>query len=129
MIFILKNFAVLVIPGQSISADKANHARTKRNLTLKELLAHLRHHNVSARKDGLLGLLEIVQTHENVLDHHLGTILESVAQAMLDEVRDFLQLLAIIIKLVIVYLYILQNIGKICQESFVRHYRATFGKY
>lgn len=42
--------AAIVLPQQSVAADKAGHAVSKKGLTLKELLQQTSHHNPKVRK-------------------------------------------------------------------------------
>ncbi|KAJ3363049.1 Testis-expressed sequence 10 protein [Allomyces javanicus] len=75
----------LVVPGQALTTDKTDVAKTRRNLTLKELLSHLRHHNAVVRKEALAGISELMDAHDTLLYQHLGTIMEALVPTMNDE--------------------------------------------
>ncbi|XP_012574851.1 uncharacterized protein [Cicer arietinum] len=46
----------IVLPEQSVAAEKAGLAVNKKGLTLKELLQQTSHHNVKVRRDALIGI-------------------------------------------------------------------------
>ncbi|KAI9175871.1 rRNA processing protein [Blastocladiella emersonii ATCC 22665] len=78
----------LVLRGQSVASDKTDVAKTKRNLTLKELLSHLKHHNTGVRRDAVRGIQEIVDEHPEELLLHLGAILDALIEKVIDDEPD-----------------------------------------
>ncbi|KAI9220142.1 hypothetical protein BC828DRAFT_133365 [Blastocladiella britannica] len=75
----------LIIPGQSIAVDKSDTIKTRRNLTLRELLSHIKHHNAGVRRDALNGIIELLEVHPMLLYLHLGSIMEALIPMVTDE--------------------------------------------
>ncbi|XP_020218662.1 uncharacterized protein LOC109801907 isoform X2 [Cajanus cajan] len=49
----------IVLPEQSVAAEKAGLAVNKKGLTLKELLQQTSHHNAKVRRDALIGIKDL----------------------------------------------------------------------
>lgn len=52
----------IILPEQSVAADKAGLAVKKKGLTLKELLQQTSHHNAKVRRDALMGTKDLFST-------------------------------------------------------------------
>ncbi|TIB79485.1 hypothetical protein E3Q23_00122, partial [Wallemia mellicola] len=85
----------VALPGQSILKDiDENEPRTKRNLTLKDLIIHMKHYSANVRKDGLLGLRELITNYPSTIQPNLSTIIDGITRIIVDEdagVRKTLQ--------------------------------------
>eukprot|EP00775_Hariotina_reticulata_P010124 gene10124-10282_t len=72
------------LPNQSVTLDKAGAAVSERNLTLKELVAQLSHHNANTRKDALTGLQQLLLSHPLEARRHTALLLEALATRVSD---------------------------------------------
>ncbi|KAI0830683.1 hypothetical protein BC628DRAFT_1313137 [Trametes gibbosa] len=76
----------IALPTQNIVTDRdAEAPTTKRRLTFDALIAHLKHYNASTRKDALLGLRELLETHPKLVNTHLTTLVNSCVRIISDE--------------------------------------------
>ncbi|KAK2461854.1 hypothetical protein APHAL10511_006317 [Amanita phalloides] len=76
----------IVLPTQSIAVEKNNGTpMTRRRLTIDDLLLHLKHHNVTTRKDAILGLRELLESHWALLELHLASLLSGLVRLISDE--------------------------------------------
>ncbi|PIL31596.1 hypothetical protein GSI_06298 [Ganoderma sinense ZZ0214-1] len=78
----------IALPTQKIAVEKDEDApSTKRKLTFDALLVHLKHYNASTRKDAVLGLRELLETHPQLTLTHLTPLINgcdaSVRKALL----------------------------------------------
>ncbi|KAH6762130.1 hypothetical protein C2S52_019563 [Perilla frutescens var. hirtella] len=83
----------IVLPEQSIAAEKADLAVSKKRLTLKELLQQTSHHNPKVRKGALIGIKDILDNHPNELKLHKLAVVEKLRERIGDDnapVRDTL---------------------------------------
>ncbi|KAL6304291.1 hypothetical protein BKA93DRAFT_733535 [Sparassis latifolia] len=76
----------ITLPTQSIVLDKdVEIPTTKRKLTFDDLIAQLRHYNSGTRRDALLGLRELLETHRELLSSHLTALVNSCVRVISDE--------------------------------------------
>ncbi|KAL8517666.1 hypothetical protein ACS0TY_015778 [Phlomoides rotata] len=75
----------IVLPEQSIAAEKAGLAVSKKGLTLKEILQQTSHHNAKVRKDALLGIKDILGTHPAELKLHKLAVIEKLRERIGDD--------------------------------------------
>ncbi|KAG8375029.1 hypothetical protein BUALT_Bualt10G0057100 [Buddleja alternifolia] len=75
----------IVLPEQSIAAEKAGLAVSRKGLTLKELLQQTSHHNAKVRKDALLGVKDIFLKHPNELKLHKLAVIEKLRERIGDD--------------------------------------------
>ncbi|EGG05882.1 uncharacterized protein MELLADRAFT_107239 [Melampsora larici-populina 98AG31] len=76
---------VIALPNQNIGAEKGEAPTTRRNLTLDDLLVHLRHYSHATRKDALIGLRELLGAHHELWRSNLGPIIHGAARLIPDE--------------------------------------------
>ncbi|KAH9825234.1 hypothetical protein DFH28DRAFT_20228 [Melampsora americana] len=76
---------VIALPNQNIGAEKGEAPTTRRNLTLNDLLVHLRHYSHTTRKDALIGLRELLGAHHELWRSNLGSIIHAAARLIPDE--------------------------------------------
>ncbi|KAJ2914864.1 hypothetical protein MD484_g5554, partial [Candolleomyces efflorescens] len=58
---------------------------TKRNLSFNDLIAHLKHYNATTRKDAILGLRELLESHWDMLEVNLTALINAVVRIIGDE--------------------------------------------
>ncbi|TIA82131.1 hypothetical protein E3P89_01275 [Wallemia ichthyophaga] len=76
----------VALPGQSILKDvDENEPHTKRNLTLKDLLVHLKHYSPNMRRDGVLGLRELITSYPSTISPNLTSIFDGITKLIVDE--------------------------------------------
>ncbi|GFP86523.1 testis-expressed sequence 10 protein [Phtheirospermum japonicum] len=75
----------IVLPEQSIVAEKAGLAVSKKGLTLKELLQQTSHHNAKVRKDALFGIKDILLNHPVELKLHKLAVIEKLRERIADD--------------------------------------------
>ncbi|CAN8258267.1 unnamed protein product [Cochlearia groenlandica] len=57
----------IILPEQSVAAEKSGYAKSKKSLTLHELLPRTLHPNSKVRKNALLGIEELFKSHPSEL--------------------------------------------------------------
>ncbi|RKP24550.1 Rix1 complex component, partial [Syncephalis pseudoplumigaleata] len=75
----------IVLPGQSVTADRSQQATNSRNQTLGSLTAQLKHYSASTRRDALHGLAELFRIHPYLLATSLGQLVNLLATLLVDE--------------------------------------------
>ncbi|KAI8971431.1 Rix1 complex component [Mycotypha africana] len=75
----------VVLPNQSITEDKSHEVTTKRNLTMSDLVAQLRHYNSGVKKDALAGLTELCNGHPQLLASSLGLVVNGLLKLFIDD--------------------------------------------
>ncbi|ESQ40559.1 hypothetical protein EUTSA_v10012647mg [Eutrema salsugineum] len=81
----------IILPEQSVGAEKSGLATSKKGLTLKELLQQTSHHNAKVRKDALHGIEDLFRHHPAELQSHKCAIIEKLRERIRDDeesVRD-----------------------------------------
>ncbi|CAE6088219.1 unnamed protein product [Arabidopsis arenosa] len=89
----------IILPEQSVAAEKSGLATSKKGLTLKELLQQTSHHNAKVRKDAIYGIKDLFKNHPEELQSHKYAIIQKLRERISDDdklVRDaFYQLFKI----------------------------------
>ncbi|KAL3627682.1 hypothetical protein CASFOL_029045 [Castilleja foliolosa] len=75
----------IVLPEQSIVAEKAGLAVSKKGLTLKELLQQTSHHNAKVRKEAFFGIKDILLNHPAELKLHKLAVVEKLRERIADD--------------------------------------------
>ncbi|KAK7407066.1 hypothetical protein VNO78_08706 [Psophocarpus tetragonolobus] len=75
----------IVLPEQSVAAEKAGFAVNKKGLTLKELLQQTSHHNVKVRRDALVGIKDLFIRYPAELKLHKYASLEKLRERIGDD--------------------------------------------
>ncbi|GAU17504.1 hypothetical protein TSUD_340470 [Trifolium subterraneum] len=75
----------IILPEQSVAADKAGLAVNKKGLTLKELLQQTSHHNAKVRRDALMGIKDLFSKHPEELTLHKYRVVEKLRERIGDE--------------------------------------------
>ncbi|KAG2242093.1 hypothetical protein Bca4012_012675 [Brassica carinata] len=70
----------IVLPEQSVGADKSGFATSKKGLTLEELLKQTSHHNAKVRKNALHGIKDLLE--------HNPAELHTLKYAIVDKLRE-----------------------------------------
>ncbi|EOA19939.1 hypothetical protein CARUB_v10000191mg [Capsella rubella] len=81
----------IILPEQSVGAEKSGLATSKKGLTLKELLHQTSHHNAKVRKDALHGIKDLLKNYPAELQSHKYTIIQKLRERINDDdmlVRD-----------------------------------------
>ncbi|KAM5530783.1 hypothetical protein V8D89_015524, partial [Ganoderma adspersum] len=66
----------IALPTQNIAVEKDEDVpSTKRKLTFDALLVHMKHYNASTRRDAILGLRELLETHSQLIPTHLTALI------------------------------------------------------
>ena len=73
------------LPGQVLGAEGKGDAVTGRGLSMPELLNQTQHYSARVRKDALEGIKELLQTHPEVLTASAATVVEKVAERLVDQ--------------------------------------------
>lgn len=74
------------LPTQSITNNKnADIPSTKRRLTFDDLLAHLKHYSPGTRKDAIIGLRELLEGHNELVESSLTPLLNALVRLIGDE--------------------------------------------
>lgn len=74
----------LVLPRQDNFDDKGDEI-TSRNLTLSDVLSHVRHHNTQMRREAFQGIKELCASNAGFLERHLPEILDATALSPVDD--------------------------------------------
>ncbi|XP_021892438.1 uncharacterized protein LOC110810555 [Carica papaya] len=144
----------IILPEQSVAAEKTGLAVSKKGLTLKELLQQTSHHNAKVRKDALCGIRDLFQNHPAELRSHRYAVIETLRVRISDEdeiVRETLyQLLKSVVfpgckednqgplvSLMMTYIFTAMTHLAIdirlmafkCCDLLVQHYPASFSLY
>jgi len=64
--------------------EEKNEPTNKRNLSLKELLVHLNHYNVTMRHEALLGIKDLFQKHPQVMHTEINIWISKVLEKIVD---------------------------------------------
>ncbi|KZT05948.1 uncharacterized protein LAESUDRAFT_726516 [Laetiporus sulphureus 93-53] len=76
----------IALPSQSIAHDRASDVpTTKRKLTFDDLIAYLKHYNASTRRDAILGLRELLDSHPELILPNLTVLINSCVRVIGDE--------------------------------------------
>ncbi|KZS93404.1 hypothetical protein SISNIDRAFT_485656 [Sistotremastrum niveocremeum HHB9708] len=76
----------IAVPSQnSLTKNNDDTPTTKRNLSVADLLLHLKHHNATTRKDAILGLREILEAYPHLVPSELANILSVSVRLVVDE--------------------------------------------
>ncbi|WCJ34196.1 ARM repeat superfamily protein [Euphorbia peplus] len=75
----------IILPEQSVAADKSGLALSKKGLTLKELLQQTSHYSPKVRKDGLLGMKDLFANHPEELNSHRYQVIEKLRERISDD--------------------------------------------
>ncbi|KAI7905295.1 uncharacterized protein BX663DRAFT_484579 [Cokeromyces recurvatus] len=78
----------IILPNQSINEDKSHEITTSRNLTLSDLVVQLKHYNSGVKKEALSGLLELCNSHPELLVSSLGQVVNGVLKLFIDDDRE-----------------------------------------
>ncbi|KAJ1379063.1 Pre-rRNA-processing protein Ipi1, N-terminal, partial [Sesbania bispinosa] len=91
----------IVLPEQSVAAEKAGLAVNKKGLTLKELLQQTSHHNVKVRRDALMGIKDLFIKYPAELKLHKYAAVEKLRERIGDDDKMVRKSLYDLFKLVI----------------------------
>ncbi|XP_022640237.1 uncharacterized protein LOC106770179 isoform X2 [Vigna radiata var. radiata] len=75
----------IVLPEQSVAAEKAGLAVNKKGLTLKELLQQTSHHNHKVRRDALMGIKDLFTRHPAEQKSHRYATVEKLRERIGDD--------------------------------------------
>ncbi|KAL9716171.1 rRNA processing protein [Leucoagaricus gongylophorus] len=76
----------IALPTQSITAPRdENVPTTRRNQTIDNLLAQLKHYSSSVKKEALLGLTELLKTYSILIRQNLTQVMNQLARMIGDE--------------------------------------------
>lgn len=75
----------IVLPEQSVAAEKAGLAVNKKGLTLKELLQQTSHHNAKVRRDALMGIKDLFIRYPAELQLHKYAAIEKLRERIGDD--------------------------------------------
>ncbi|TKY65839.1 Testis-expressed sequence 10 protein [Spatholobus suberectus] len=75
----------IVLPEQSVAAEKAGLAVNKKGLTLKELLQQTSHHNAKVRRDALMGIKDLFIRYPAEQKFHKYAALEKLRERIGDD--------------------------------------------
>ncbi|KAG0590671.1 hypothetical protein KC19_1G118100 [Ceratodon purpureus] len=88
----------IVIPGQSVAADKDGVAVNQRNQTLKELLTQSMHYSEKVRKEALIGLKDLFTRFPTELPMHAMAIVEKLSPRITDYDKAVRQTLLLLLR-------------------------------
>ncbi|XP_061362457.1 uncharacterized protein LOC133306194, partial [Gastrolobium bilobum] len=91
----------IVLPEQSVAAEKGGLAVNKKGLTLKELLQQTSHHNAKVRRDALIGIKDLFIKNPAELTLHKYAAVEKVRERISDDDKVVRKSLYDLLKLVI----------------------------
>ncbi|CAA7026785.1 unnamed protein product [Microthlaspi erraticum] len=74
----------IILPEQSVGAEKSGIATSKKGLTLKELLQQTSHHNPKVRKDALLGIKDLFKHYPGEMQSHKYAIIQKLRERVTD---------------------------------------------
>lgn len=75
----------IVLPEQSVAAEKGGLAVNKKGLTLKELLQQTSHYNPKVRRDALMGIRDLFLKHPAELRLHKHAVIEKLRERIGDD--------------------------------------------
>ncbi|XP_022638135.1 uncharacterized protein LOC106763108 isoform X4 [Vigna radiata var. radiata] len=75
----------IVLPEQSVAAEKAGLAVNKKGLTLKELLQQTSHHNPKVRREALMGIKDLFTRHPAEQKSHRYVTVEKLRERIGDD--------------------------------------------
>ncbi|KDQ20313.1 hypothetical protein BOTBODRAFT_27733 [Botryobasidium botryosum FD-172 SS1] len=76
----------IALPTQSITVEKDDgEPTTKRNLTLDDLLTHMKHYNAATRKDAIFGLRELLSANPDLIIPSLSTLINGCTRIVGDD--------------------------------------------
>ncbi|GAB4849228.1 hypothetical protein Ancab_004039 [Ancistrocladus abbreviatus] len=75
----------IILPEQSVVAEKAGLAVSNKGLTLKELLQQTSHYNSKVRKDALLGIRDLFLKYPEELRLHRLAVIEKLRERISDD--------------------------------------------
>ncbi|KAE9590793.1 putative pre-rRNA-processing protein IPI1/Testis-expressed sequence 10 protein [Lupinus albus] len=75
----------IILPEQSIAAEKVGLAVNKKGLTLKELLQKTFHHNAKVRRDALMGIKDLFIKYPEELKLHKNAAVDKLRQRIGDD--------------------------------------------
>ncbi|KAF8519064.1 hypothetical protein JB92DRAFT_2900438 [Gautieria morchelliformis] len=76
----------IAVPYQTIGQEKdASKPTTRRNLSLDDLLLHLKHYNPTTRKDAIWGIRELLDTNPQLMGTSLTPVIQACARIVGDE--------------------------------------------
>ncbi|XP_019425729.1 PREDICTED: uncharacterized protein LOC109334416 isoform X2 [Lupinus angustifolius] len=75
----------IILPEQSIAAEKVGLAVNKKGLTLKELLQKTFHHNAKVRRDALTGIKDLFIKYPEELKLHKNAAVDKLRQRIGDD--------------------------------------------
>lgn len=75
----------IVLPEQSVAAERTGLAVSRKGLTLKELLQQTSHHNSKVRRDALMGIKDLFTKHPEELRSHLHVVIGKLRERIGDE--------------------------------------------
>ncbi|GLT68689.1 hypothetical protein SLA2020_408980 [Shorea laevis] len=78
-------FKAIVLPEQSVAAEKTGLAVSRKGLTLKELLQQTSHHNSKVRRDALMGIKDLLVKHPAELKSHLYVVIGKLRERISDD--------------------------------------------
>ncbi|PON97424.1 Pre-rRNA-processing protein IPI1/Testis-expressed sequence 10 protein [Trema orientale] len=91
----------IILPEQSVAADKSGLAVNKRGLTLKQLLDQSSHCSAKNRKDALIGIRDLLHTYPVELTLHKAAVIGNLGQRIGDDDEVVRQTLYRLLKSVI----------------------------
>ncbi|GAB2232317.1 hypothetical protein Droror1_Dr00011349 [Drosera rotundifolia] len=91
----------IVLPEQSVAANKAGLAVSKKGLTLKELLQQSSHYNPKVRKDSLLGIRDLFLKFPQELQSNKLAVVEKLRERISDQDKLVRETLYQLFKLVV----------------------------
>jgi len=74
----------IAVPTQSVLLDKGDET-TARQQNLQDLIAQVRHHNFTTRRNAIQGIRELLTKYPHALRSRLGMVLQETACAAVDE--------------------------------------------
>ncbi|KAL0951086.1 hypothetical protein HGRIS_007824 [Hohenbuehelia grisea] len=76
----------IALPNQSIASEKpVDEPTTKRRLTFRDLVSHVKHYNAGTRKDALQGFKELLELHPELIESCLATLITTTSRLIGDE--------------------------------------------
>ncbi|KAF4572843.1 hypothetical protein EYR36_007353 [Pleurotus pulmonarius] len=76
----------IALPNQSISREKdVNVPTTRKNLSIDDLVTHLKHYNPGIRRDALSSMRELLDAHWEILESSLPSLINACVRLIADE--------------------------------------------
>ncbi|OMJ07780.1 Testis-expressed sequence 10 protein-like protein [Smittium culicis] len=75
----------VTLSTQSVSVDKDSLLTTSNNRSLPDLLSKAKHYSPSVRKDALIGLIEILTTHNSLIKTDLEALINASCKRIIDD--------------------------------------------